>query len=200
MRSRLALALLLPAALAACGRSDEGNEAARAPDGAIVSPQDEANVVAAPNGAEAASQEVPLDALAGVRIGATIAQLRAQGRSVEKDDGPDPDNRCGYARIADAPDMFFMLDGDRVVRIDVAVAGHPTLGGVEVGMSETEAVRRLGKRVRVLRALDRGAAAHDFVVHEPGAAHGLVLETDGVRVTSYRIGAWDAVRAKEECL
>ena len=196
MRLRAGSTLILLAALAACGRSDGGNEAL--PNGAVIPAGDAANVAIAPD--ETVLPPAAFDALAGVRIGMTVADMRAAGLAAEKDDGPDPDNRCGYARVPALRGLFFMLDGDRVVRIDVAAKGHPTLGGVEVGMDEIEVIRRLGKQARVLRANDRGALAHDVVVHEEGVATGLLIETDGRTVTSYRIGQWDAVRSKDECL
>lgn len=196
MRLRAGPALILLAALSACGRSDGGNEAL--PNGAVIPADEAANVSAPPNESEAA--EPSFEALAGVRIGMTIADLRAAGFAAEKDEGPDPDNHCGYARIPTLRGLFFMMYGERIVRIDVAAKGHPTLGGVEVGMDEVEVMRRLGKQARVLRANDRGALAHDVVVHEEGVATGLLIETDGRTVTSYRIGQWDAVRSKDECL
>jgi len=201
MRLRSVATLALLAMLAACGRGDDGHEPAA--DDSVISAEEAADVPLAPDGdapAAAPDMEARLDALAGVRVGMTVAQLRAAGFQVEKDDGPDPDNRCGYARIAQLRAPFFMLDGERVVRIDVDRPGFPTLGGVEIGMSETEAQRRLGKRATVRRNLVAGERSHLFVVHEAGAPHGLIVETDGARVVSYRLGEWAAVDSSAECL
>jgi hypothetical protein len=198
MRLRVSLGLVLLAALAACGRADDAANRSDDPQGPgniTLVPEDEGGPIVAPTIKDAA-----LDEMDGVKIGMTIADLRAAGFSVEKDDGPDPDNRCGYARIDGIRDRFFMLDGDTVVRIDVASPGHPTMGGVEVGMRETDVTARLGKNVRVVRARARGEAAHDFIVHRDGGAFGLVMETDGAKVLSYRIGRWEAVQSSDDCL
>ncbi len=200
-RSRSVSALILLAALAACGRGDEARETGS--DGTVISAEEAANIPPAPGDEPAGVTQdgtARLDRLAGVTVGMTIAQLRSAGFQVEKDDGPDPDNRCGYARIAQLKAPFFMLDGDRIVRIDVDRPGYPTLGGVDIGMSETEAQRRLGKSATVQRNLRAGAASHLFLVHEAGAPHGLIVETDGARVVSYRLGEWEAVQSSEECL
>jgi hypothetical protein len=165
----------------------------------VVAPGDAANVVEAPNGAMPVSVEPPLDQLAGVKVGMTMKDLRAAGLEATKDNGPDPGNTCGYARIASLKDLFFMLDGDTVVRIEVATPGHPTLGGVEVGMSEADAVHRLGSGVKVQPHPYTGPTGHYLVVHEKGAPLGLIAETDGKKVLSYRIGRWNYVQWKEGC-
>jgi hypothetical protein len=187
--------LALVALLASCGQPD-GSEADGQPNGAIATEANMANGAAPAMGVT----EVPLDALAGVRVGMTLADLRAAGFEATKDSGPDPDNRCGYARIKGLDDLFFMLDGDTVVRIDVATPGHPTVGGVAVGMGEGEALRRLGARATVEPHKYTGPTGHYLVVHEAKAPFGLILETDGKSILTYRIGRWDQVQWVEGCL
>jgi len=196
MRLSRPLALAFLVLLAACGRAKDENAAAS--NDVIVAPGDVVNIGEAPNAA-APEEDQPLDELAGVRVGMTVKDLNAAGLAATKDNGPDPGNTCGYARIASLKDLFFMLDGDTVVRIEVATPGHPTLGGVEVGMSEAEAVRRLGDRVTVQPHPYTGPAGHYLVVHEEGAPLGLIAETDGKKVLSYRIGRWTYVQWKEGC-
>ncbi len=201
MRLNRACALALLGLLAACGRAEEDN-AANPTNDTVVVPDAESDVAEAPNEAEATPvpADSPLDALGGVKVGMTMADLRATGIKAQKDNGPDPDNRCGYARLPSVTDLFFMLDGDTVVRIDTDAPGHPTLGGVEVGMSEAEALRRLGGRAKVRPHPYTGPQGHYLVVHEAKAPLGLILETDGRKVVSYRIGRWDFVQWKEGCL
>jgi hypothetical protein len=199
MRFSLAPALFLVALLASCGRGgDERGEGL--PNGAIVPDNEVANVAAAPNDAAPAPPDAPLDRLAGVTVGSSIADLRAAGFAVTRDDGPDPEDSCGYARIRGLERLFFMLDGDRIVRIDVAVPGYPTLAGLAVGMGEAEALRRLGARAALRPDPLAGAASHLLVVHEEGAPFGLIAQTDGKVVLSYRLGRWAAVRSTENCL
>jgi hypothetical protein len=201
MFRRFASVLIPVMLLAACGRGDETRKGG-APNGAVVPDAEVANVATAPNGAEAAPvADAPrFDALAGIRVGSSIAQLRAQGLAVTRDDGPDPDNACGYARIAGLETLFVMLDGDTVVRIDVATPDHVAPGGLLVGMSEVEALRRLGAHALLRPNPQAGPASHRIVVHDAGAPFGFIAETDGRQVVSYRLGRWAAVHASDSCL
>ncbi len=197
MRLNRACALALLGFLAACGRAGDDN-AANASNETLVVPGAETNVAEAPNESETAMPaDPPLDELGGVKVGMTVAELRATGLKAQKDNGPDPDNRCGYARLPGVTDLFFMLDGDTVVRIDTDAPGHPTLGGVEVGMSEAEALRRLGDRAKVQPHPYTGPQGHYLVVHAPNAPLGLILETDGKKVVSYRIGRWTSCSGRK---
>ena len=196
MRLSRPLALALAGLLAACGRVEDKNEAA-AVNQAVVAPGDEVNVIVPPD--EGPPADAPLDEMAGVKVGMTVAQLRAAGFDATKDSGPDPGNSCGYARISTLKDLFFMLDGDTVVRIEVATPGHPTLRGIEVGMSEDEVLSRLGPAVKIQPHPYTGPTGHYFVVHREGEPFGLIMETDGKKVLSYRMGRWSYVQWKEGC-
>lgn len=196
MRLNRPFVLALLGLLAACGRGADENEAAPVNE-TVVAPGAETNVIVPPD--ESPPVDAPLDEMAGVKVGMTVAQLRAAGFDATKDDGPDPGNTCGYARIASLKDLFFMLDGDTVVRIEVATPGHPTLRGVEVGMSEDDVLARLGPAVKIQPHPYTGPAGHYFTVHRDGDPFGLIMETDGKKVVSYRIGRWSYVQWKEGC-
>ena len=196
MRLKRCLVLAVLGLLAACGRGTNKNETTAANETLVV-PADEANVIVPPD--ESPPVDEPLDEMAGVKVGMTVAQLRAAGFDATKDDGPDPGNSCGYARIASLKDLFFMLDGDTVVRIEVATPGHPTLRGIEVGMSEGDVLSRLGPAVKIQSHPYTGPTGHYFSVHREGDPFGLIMETDGKKVVSYRIGRWSFVQWKEGC-
>ncbi len=199
MRLKVALGLALLGLLAACNRADEGS-AANGGNETITVPDDEANVAEAPNEmAEPTPTKARLDELAGIRVGRTVAQLRAAGINAITDPGPDPDSSCGYARVPGLKDIFIMLDGKTVVRVDVATPGHASLGGVEVGMSEDEALRRLGPGAKVEPHPYTGPEGHYLVVHAAKSPLGFIAETDGRKVVSYRIGRWEQVQWIEGC-
>ena len=144
----------------------------------------------------------PIATLTGigvVKVGETVAQARAGGAAVAHIAAPMPGSACTYARMPGLEDVDMMLDGDRIVRVDVANPAVPTLGGVRVGMGEDEVMKRLPGRVAVEAHPYTGPVGHYLIVHEPGAKRGLILETDGTAVLSYRVGEWDAVQLVEGC-
>lgn len=195
-RALSALALAL-AGLAACGAPDRGEAGDDAANGA-----DATNRAATPAGAPEppVAEAQALDRLGAIRIGATLDELAREGAIVEGRDEPlSEDATCGYARFRGLPEVAAMLDGDRVVRIDVWTARHATLGGVRVGQGEAEALRRLGGRAKVEPHPYTGPDGHYLVVHEAGAPRGLILETDGATVQSWRIGRWEEVQWIEGC-
>lgn len=188
LRNRFALATL--AGLAACGEPP-------APD---VPTNNATAPMAEPAPTPTPPAEPPLDALDGIKVGMTLADLRARGIDARKEEEIEPGNSCNYADVPAIKDVALMLDGETVVRIDVGSPDYPTLGGVVIGMSEAEAVKRLGKRVTVESHPYSGPEGHYLVVHAADAPLGLILETDGKTVQSYRIGRWEQVQWIEGCL
>lgn len=202
-----ALAVLLLAGLAACGeapRDETANGAANEAAGPVVEQigpvrnaidPDMPDEEASPEGAAASDA---FDRLGRIRVGATLAQLGREGVALAGHDDPMEGSTCTYATFQDLPDVSVMLDGERIVRIDVSGPQHATLGGVKVGMAEAEAIRRLG-RVDVRPHPYIGPTGHYLLVHEENAPRGLILETDGKTVQTYRFGQWEQVQWIEGC-
>ena len=82
---------------------------------------------------------------------------------------------------------------------DVGDKRHEGPGGLRVGQSEAEALKRLGGKARVELHPYTGPEGHYLVVHEDGAPRGLIAETDGKQVQSWRIGQWEQVQWIEGC-
>ncbi len=200
MRLKATLSLALLAALAACGRADD-ESADGISNSAIIPPSETDDVGAPPEEAAvpAKPSPAPLDELKGVKIGMTIADMRAKGLKVSHDAGPDPEAACSYAQVDGMPDVYFMLDGPKVARIDVASPLFKTVGGVQVGLGEPEAIKRLGSAVVVQPHPYTGPEGHYLIVHKKGDPLGLIFETDGKSVISYRIGRWEQVQWIEGC-
>lgn len=77
------------------------------------------------------------------------AARAATGQRIQPDEdsGIDPANPCSYARIPGMDSLWFMLDGDRLVRIDVTGGPHRTAAGVRVGDSESQVLAAYGDDV-----------------------------------------------------
>jgi hypothetical protein len=189
----------------ACGvpeRDEAGDNAANAASNAATALGNAAAKVlddALP--AASPSPEAPAyDRLGKIRIGATLKELERDGLAVAGQDEPlDEGSTCTYATFKAQPDLAVMLDGPRIVRIDIGGAQHEAPGGVRVGQSEAEALKRLGGKARVEPHPYTGPEGHYLVVHEEGAPRGLIVETDGKTVQSWRIGQWEQVQWIEGC-
>lgn len=107
---------------------------------------------------------------------------------------------CAYLDSAGLPSgLGLMFANGRLVRIDIYERGIRTASGAEVGDVE-EKIRRLYAisaephhyvpNGHYLRYTPRGVADRGI---------GIVFETDGAKVTSYRVGTLDAIALVEGC-
>jgi hypothetical protein len=192
---RLRGALLAVALLAGCGRGDDQAAPNEAAGNVTLVNKSAPPPPARPAGPPSAT----LSGIGAVKVGETIAQAKAGGAPIARIEAPMPGSTCTYARVPGLEDVDMMLDGERIVRVDVANPGVPTLGGVRVGMGEDEVLKRLPGQVAVEAHPYTGPVGHYLIVHAPGAKRGLILETDGTAVISYRVGEWDAVQLVEGC-
>ena len=65
--------------------------------------------------------------------------------------------------------------------------------------ADLEAIKRLGSAVVVQPHPYTGPEGHYLIVHKKGDPLGLIFETDGKSVISYRIGRWEQVQWIEGC-
>jgi hypothetical protein len=182
--------LLLLALLSACAAEEPGVDpgGARA-DSAAAGPA---------AGAEPAGWTVSPAGAGPVRVGATLAEL-APLLEAGVDTAAIGD-RCDYPRVAGAPDSVgFMVEGRRVVRVDVFGGPTPTAEGARVGDAE-ERIRALYPGVRRMPHKYTDGAYLVALPGAPGDTLGrIVFETDGARVTSYRAGVFPPVEYVERC-
>ncbi len=133
----------------------------------------------------------------GMRVGATARLLKATART----ERIEPDESCGQSYLSTAPEgVSFMVEGDTIVRADIDTKDVKTAEGVGVGASETEVLGRYKGRVKVTAHPYDGPAGHYLIVTSPTNPKMRVLfETDGKRVTRFRVGRRDAVELAEGC-
>ena len=189
-RAALLMALVT---LAGCGETSSVNEGT--PTNNVSTPL--ANEVAA-NASAPAANDVPLDRFGPIRIGATIAELTGEGLKVASRDKPMPGSTCSYARFKDLPDVAAMLDGEKIVRIDISGKQHEGPHGLRIGQSEADARSRLGTAKVDLHPYT-GPEGHYLILHKDDAPYGLIAETDGKTVLRWRIGQWEQVQWVESC-
>jgi hypothetical protein len=124
-----------------------------------------------------------------IRVGMTADELRPHVETLGQLEG------CVYAKVPAAPGLLVMVFGGKVVRLDVIAAGLAMEAGARVGDTE-QRVRELYPGVQV--EPHKYTDGHYLVV-DGNAGRRLVFETDGARVTRYRVGAIPQVDWVEGC-
>lgn len=108
---------------------------------------------------------------------------------------------CDYLAIGpDGPEVFFMVVGGQLVRVDVRDSAVATSAGARIGHSEAM-IGRLYGADRVMSTPHAYTDGHYLTVAPAGAGddHRLVFETDGRAVTEYRAGLLPMVGWVEGC-
>lgn len=148
--------------------------------------------------------KLTLNSIGNVHVGMTLAEAsKAAGIPLISEE-PVPESRqCNYAAPQPGIEgLDFMLDGDRIVRINVTgKSSISTLSGAKIG--DTEA------RIKSLYPGQIKVTAHAFVSEghyltvvpkdAKDQAYRLIFETDGDRVTSFRSGKLPQVSWVEGC-
>src|SRR5215208_4862519 len=71
-----------------------------------------------------------------VRVGVTVHQAeKASKMELQEDDASEP---CHYATATALPDVGFMVEGGKIVRVDVHGGAYRITADVRVGMTEQE--------------------------------------------------------------
>jgi hypothetical protein len=141
-----------------------------------------------------------LDGLGKVKLGASAKELAsALGEPL-----PPPrvaEVSCRYMRPKSLPPgVGIMLVSDSVARIDIDSAGIATAEGAAVGDDETRVTGLYRDRVTVTAHKYTGPTGHYLTVARAGdTLHRIIFETDGKRVTKFRVGLRPAVEWVEGC-
>lgn len=146
-----------------------------------------------------------------VKIGMTRAQAeRVLGAKLNMYflDDTDP-NACGTGARADGknPDVIYMLEDGKIVRIDVITldTGTPsappvrTAKGIGLGSTEAQVRAAYGAAVKVEPHPYLENAGHYLVVKSPGGKTGIIFETDLKKVIGFRAGVYPPVSYIEGC-
>jgi hypothetical protein len=135
-----------------------------------------------------------------IRVGSSLAEasVAAGEQLVEAKDRPSGAEGCYHVRLKSSPTLLFMVENDRITRIETADPRFRTQSGVRAGDSEAEARRIYGKRLEVMehKYYETG---HYLIVRSADDRHALVMETDGKKVVRINAGVWPSVGYVEGC-
>lgn len=134
-----------------------------------------------------------------VKIGMTIAQINAALREKFSFPGEKDERGCFYVSPSQHPDVAFMIENGRLVRIDVAKPGVATPEGVQVGDSEARAKSVYGNKLKIEPHAYNGPEGHYLTVRSNDGRYGTRFETDGGKIQSYYAGLFSAVQYIEGC-
>ena len=159
---------------------------------------DEANVVAS-GSASPTANAITFDGLPRFRIGATTAQLAANGDTIPPVSGEDV--ACHLVRLPSLPTgARLMLMNDSLARIDIdSTSQVKTIDGAGIGDSEARVAQLYGARL-VTQPHKYEPTGHYLIVTDASdTLRRLVFETNGKTVTSYRVGRRPAIDYVEAC-
>jgi beta-lactamase regulating signal transducer with metallopeptidase domain len=116
----------------------------------------------------------------------------------------EPENSsCAYLVSSKVPaQVGLMFQKGRLARVDVYKSGIRTTGGAEVGNSESRILDLYGSRISVKQHHYPPAGAHYMTFTPADNADRdfqMLFETDGAKVTQFRIGLRAAVEQVEGC-
>jgi hypothetical protein len=140
-----------------------------------------------------------------IRIGASLDEARrvlGDRRAALKSNTPrSPIDECAYLTSSTLPNgLSVMFQHGRAVRIDVRSAAIKTASGVGLGTSEDDVRRAYVARIETtLRKYAVGHYLTYTAADDSDRGLGMVFETDGAYVTSFRIGTTEAVALVEGC-
>lgn len=193
------LSLFALSILAACGPGEDRPAYTAAPGGSAPA------TVGAPQPAADTTWALRFDGAGPLRIGMTVDEARAalggdfqpDGQAVGTVDGP---QGCQYARSGRLPEgMMVMLEGARVVRVEVDSGNVATVEGGRIGDSETRIQQTYQGRVEVQP--HKYTDGHYLIVRpaDGDTTRQLIFETDGSRVLRFRAGQHPQVGYVEGC-
>jgi hypothetical protein len=133
------------------------------------------------------SYELSYNRFGPLKIGMTIPiASKALGVPLVREEGYD--DRCHYVRPKSGfKGISFMVTNGRISRVDVEDRSYRTIQGAKIGDTEAHIKHLYAGRVRVTphKYVDW---AHYLIVEFRDGKFLIVFETDGKRVTSYRVG------------
>lgn len=130
-----------------------------------------------------------------VKVGMSLSQLNTALHERFAMPKSKEDQGCFYVTATKHPQVSFMIEDRRLVRIDVDKAGVPTTEGVQVGDSEEHVKQVYGSRLKV--EPQHYTDGHYLTLRNGN--HGIRFETDEGKVSTFYAGAFEAIQYVEGC-
>lgn len=148
-------------------------------------------------GGNSASRTVMFDGFGPVKIGMTVAQAeQSLGTKLVK--GAGYGDACYFADPEGLPGVRFMVTNDKIARVDISGANYVTDRGAKVGDTDVAILENLypGARVQPQRGEEK---TKNIAVYSEDERYLIVFESDGERITAFRVGSVEAVLSPKGC-
>jgi hypothetical protein len=203
--------IVLAAVLSLCAACGSGGDDARsaAADSAAALPSAEQATLPPPMDPAAQPDTawvLRMDGIGPLQVGMTVDEARAaMGGDLRMSENPvsmeDGADRCDHPRSAGLPaGVMMMVEGQRLVRLEVTSGTTPTAEGARIGDTEARIQQLYPGRVTV--GPHKYTDGHYLTVRPAAASdttHLLVFETDGKVVERFRVGQRPQVEYVEGC-
>jgi hypothetical protein len=145
-----------------------------------------------------AGSTVTENGIGNLRVGMTAAEAKAVVPAFSV--APSPDSTaCTYARTNGLPPgVMVMMEGGKIVRVEVRRGSIATSTGARIGDSE-DRIKTLYPGQVTVTPHKYTPGGHYLTVAPPSSADRIIFETDGKRVVNYRAGQQPQVSYVEGC-
>lgn len=146
----------------------------------------------------APSWEVSFEGVGPVKFASTTVEAAAALKTASTDSDS---SGCHYWRPAGAPPgLSLMIEGGKVVRVDVDSPGVASKQGLQVGASVASATAALGPGASVIPHKYQYQAGWRYLtLMSADSSRAIVAEVDSHSVRTWRAGLWPAAGYVEGC-
>ena len=155
-------------------------------------------MLAASFGFGQSSWTLRLDGIGPAKIGMTLAQLNTALHERFAMPQDKDDQGCFYVNPKSHPEVAFMIEDRRLVRVDIDKSGISTEKGLSVGNSETRARQVYGEELKVEPSKYSGDEGGHYLTFISGK-YGLRFETENGKITEFYAGTTTAIKYVEGC-
>jgi hypothetical protein len=135
------------------------------------------------------------DGVGPAKVGMSLSQLNMALQEKFAMPQDKEDQGCFYVTSTKHPQVSFMIESGRLVRIDVDKRGVATAEGAQVGDSEERVKQVYGSRLKV--------GSHDYTdgryLTVQSGNYGVRFETDEGKVSTFYAGTFKAIQYMEGC-
>jgi hypothetical protein len=140
---------------------------------------------------------VGFNSVGPVKVGMSLSQLSTVLHQKFAMPENKEDQACFYVSPAKHPQISFMIEEGRLVRIDVDKLGVSTVEGVQVGDSEKRA-KEVYPDIRV-KEHAYTPEGHHLTVQSKDGQHGIRFETENGKIQTFYAGTYQAIQYVEGC-